>query len=180
MSKSSRKTAEILLDEYDMYRKEHGLPTRNPKLSLDAVHNLVLAYVTHAGRFSKEPPPLNVPGFLQEVLLQAPVPGTIMTDALTSYAQQIAREQLHTHTAREVFRDGSRNHWVRWNHRPRLWTEDPSRMRRPDQQEDCRLAAVDIQVRGSSEKNPLHKQQLDSKLRRAIEKSQSGNMMLLP
>ena len=45
---------------------------------------------------------------------------------------------------------------------------------------DCRLAAVDIQVRGSSEKNPLHKQQLDTKLRRAIEKSQSGNMMLLP
>lgn len=179
-SKSSRTTAEILLDEYDVYAKERGLPPRNPELSLDAVHNMVLEYVAHAGRFTKEAPPLNVSGFLNQVLLKAPAPGKVMREALTEYAQQIAREQLHTHTAREVFRDGSRDHWVRWNHRPRLWTEDPSRMRRPYQQEDCRLAAVDIQSRGSSERNPLHKQQINAKLLKAIDNGQAGNMMLLP
>ena len=129
---------------------------------------------------SRKSPPLNVSGFLNQVLLKAPAPGKVMREALTEYAQQIAREQLHTHTAREVFRDGSRDHWVRWNHRPRLWTEDPSRMRRPHQREDCRLAAVDIQSRGSSELNPLHKQQINAKLLKAIDNGQAGNMMLLP
>ena len=156
---SSRRAAELLLDEYDVLAAERGLPARDPELNLDSIEELVVLYT----RGKTEPPPLYVREFVDNVLFRARRPGEAMRAAVEELAAGALTEENHQlQTYRGVFQDGARGHWLRWNHHPLKWEKNW----RPIQS-GCRIATVDTTGR-VIEKNPEKRSAILERLRRAI------------
>ena len=131
---STRRAAELLLDEYDVLAAERGLPARDPELNLDSIEKLVILYT----RGWTEPPPLYVREFVDEVLFRSRRPDKSMRAAVEELTTKIRTDNEQLQTYREVFQDGARGHWLRWNHHPRKWEKNQHPTR-----SGCRLATVD-------------------------------------
>ena len=163
MNVSSHRSAEILLDEYELACQQNKVP-RSETITLDHMHLLVEEYLA-SGAIRE----IDVDEFVYGVILENHNASMhVLMSAVQSYASLIVKEQTHSKLGVDFFRDGSREHWVRCNYRRPLWTEDVKRISRPSPSSNCPIRAVDISAYGVSDTNPNNRTRTDARLQQIL------------
>ena len=163
---TTRRSAEIILDEYDL---RVGQGKRNKSLDLESIHGLIKLYVkSYNSTDPSDSPPLPVYDFVTELVL-AGTPGKEMSQRIVAFAK---KQSLKNHSEFTFLPPV-----VRCNHMPRRWNDDPVVFGRPSLDPDCRIVSTNITDLGASQQNPNQRGSIHEKLLKAMQYG-TGNQLM--